>query len=122
MPFFDIRTTPFFEPVPGCRLRTPGGSQLMLSYLEMDAGAEIPMHQHHHEQGGMVIEGRLELTIGDEVRIVERGTLFFIPSNTPHRAVAVDGPVTVLDCFSPIRDEYQAQMERSDTSSAGEAR
>lgn len=117
MPFFDVDTTAAFEPAPGCRLRTPSGHQLMLSYLEMDAGAEIPMHHHPHEQGGMVIEGRLELTIGAETRVVERGTLFFIPSNTPHRAVAVDGPVTVLDAFSPVRREYQEQMEQTSTSS-----
>ena len=49
MPFIDIQSIPAQEVVPGCRLRTPYGKNLMLSYLEMDAGAEIPLHDHPHE-------------------------------------------------------------------------
>ena len=112
MPFFDCASTPFFEPAPGCRLRSPGGQNLMLSYVEMEDGAEIPLHHHPHEQGGTVIEGRLQLTIGEETRVIERGTLYLIPSNVPHRAVAVDGPVVVLDTFSPVREDYVAQMQQ----------
>ncbi|MCA9053544.1 MAG: cupin domain-containing protein [Planctomycetaceae bacterium] len=108
MGFIDIESYQPIEPVPGCRLRTPHGEKLMLSYLEMDDGAEVPLHTHPHEQGGILLKGRLELTIGDETRIVEPGALFLIPSNVPHRALAVDGPVTVLDVFSPIREDYIA--------------
>lgn len=106
MPFIDISQIPPQEVVPGCRLRTPYGENLMLSYLEMDAGAEIPLHNHPHEQGGILLKGRLELTIGDESRICEEGAMFLIPPDTPHRAVAIDGPVVVMDVFSPIREDY----------------
>ena len=57
MPFIDISQIPPQEVVPGCRLRTPYGENLMLSYLEMDAGAEIPLHSHPHEQGGILLKG-----------------------------------------------------------------
>jgi quercetin dioxygenase-like cupin family protein len=60
--------------------------------------------------GGMLIRGRLQLSIGDETRIVEAGAMFLIPPNTPHRAVAIDGPVLVLDVFSPVREDYVALM------------
>ena len=56
--------------------------------------------------GGMLLKGRLELTMGDEVRTVEAGAMFIIPPNTPHQAVAVDGPAVVLDVFSPVREDY----------------
>lgn len=111
MPFIDLRDIPAQEVVPGCRLRTPYGKNLMLSYLEMDDGAEIPLHDHPHEQGGILLEGRLELTIGDETRLVEAGAMFLIPPNVPHRAVAVDGPVRVMDVFSPIREDYAKLMD-----------
>ncbi len=110
MPFIDIQSIPSHEVVPGCRLRTPYGENIMLSYLEMDEGAEIPLHDHPHEQAGMLIEGRLELTIGDETRTVEPRSLFIIPPNVPHRAVAIGGPALVLDVFSPIREDYAKLM------------
>ena len=64
MGFINIDDIEPISPVPGCRMRTPFGQNLMLSYLEMDDGAEVPLHSHPHEQGGMLIRGRLELTEG----------------------------------------------------------
>jgi quercetin dioxygenase-like cupin family protein len=78
----------------------------------MDAGAEIPLHSHPHEQGGMLIRGKIALTIGDETRVCEPGAMFFIPSNVPHRAVALDGPALVLDTFSPVREDYAELMNQ----------
>lgn len=112
MPFLNIAEFSPIEPVPGCRMRTPFGEHLMLSYLEMDAGAEVPMHAHPHEQGGMLLRGRLQLTIGDETRLVEAGAMFLIPPNVPHRAVAFDGPAVVLDVFSPVREDYAELVNR----------
>ena len=112
MPFIDIETIPANEVVPGCRLRTPYGQNLMLSYLEMDEGAVIPMHDHPHEQGGMLLKGTLELTIGDETQVVQPGSMFLIPPGVPHKAVAIGGPATVLDVFSPIREDYVELMNK----------
>lgn len=106
MSFINIDDVTPLEILPGCRMRTPYGKNLMLSYLEMDEGAEVPLHDHPHEQGGMLLKGTMELTIGDDVRTVESGSLFIIPPNTPHKAVAVGGPVVVLDVFSPVREDY----------------
>ena len=112
MPFIDLKNVPTIELVPGCRMRTPHGQNLMLSYLEMEDGAEVPLHHHPHEQGGILIQGRMQLTIGDETRICEAGSLFIIPPNVPHRAVAVDGPAVVLDVFSPVREDYAELTNR----------
>ena len=106
MPYIKIEDIEPLEVVPGCRMRTPFGENLMLSYLEMDEGAVVPLHDHPHEQGGILLEGQVELTIGDEVRVCEVGEMFLIPPNTPHKAVAVGGPARVLDVFSPIREDY----------------
>lgn len=112
MGFIDIKSYQPIEPVPGCRMRTPFGQHLMLSYLEMDEGAVVPMHSHPHEQGGMLIRGTLELTIGDETRLVEPGAMFLIPPNVSHKAMAVGGPVVVLDVFSPVREDYAELVNR----------
>lgn len=110
--FINLADHPPIEPVPGCRMRTPFGRHLMLSYLEMEDGAEVPLHSHPHEQGGVLLKGTLELTIGDETRRVAAGSLFLIPPDVPHRALAVDGPAVVLDVFSPIREDYAKQANR----------
>ncbi len=108
MGFIDLESQPIIQPVPGMKLRTPHGQNLMLSLVELEAGAEVPLHSHPHEQGGIVLEGKLELTIGGETRTLEVGSMYIIPGNVRHRAVAVGGPAKVLDVFSPIREDYAA--------------
>lgn len=106
MPFIDWDKYPANEVAPGVRIRTPYGENLMLSRVEFDAGAVVPMHSHPHEQGGMMLEGRMKFTIDGETRTVEPGEAFLIPAHVPHRAEAIDGPCVALDIFSPIREDY----------------
>ena len=84
----------------------------MLSYVEIDEGCVVGTHHHPHEQAGMLLKGRMELTIGDETRIVEPGAMYIIPANVPHRAAAVGGPVVALDIFSPPREDYANQQNQ----------
>jgi quercetin dioxygenase-like cupin family protein len=100
------------ELAPGVRARAPFGVNLMLSLLEMDEGAVVPLHTHPHEQGGIVLDGRVDLTIGEETRRVNEGEAYLIPPEVPHRAVAVDGPATCLDVFSPVREDYRELANR----------
>lgn len=106
MAFIDWDQIPVNEVAPGVRIRAPYGQNLMLSYLEMDEGAVVPLHHHPHEQGGYLIEGRMELTIGEETRVVSAGGGYLIPPEVPHRAVAVGGPALALDIFTPVREDY----------------
>jgi quercetin dioxygenase-like cupin family protein len=106
MSFIDVNTLSSIEVMPGIRIRAPYGKNLMLSYLEMDEGAVVPLHSHPHEQGGILLKGKMELTIGDEVRVVDPGAMYLIPPNVRHKAVALEGPLVVLDVFSPVREDY----------------
>ena len=54
----------------------------------------------------MLLEGQLELTIGETTHLCRPGEMFIIPPNTPHAAKPIDGPVVVLDVFSPVREDY----------------
>lgn len=106
MPFIDIDDYESIELAPGARARTPYGKHLMLSYLELAADSVVPMHSHPHEQGGMLLEGRMRLTIGGESRDCKAGDMFIIPPNTPHTARPLGGRAVVLDVFSPVREDY----------------
>ena len=112
MPFYQVSEIEPFELLPGLRIRAPFGENLMLSYLEFDRDAVVPFHSHPHEQGGIVLQGKIELTIGDDARTVGPGALYIVPPNTPHRAAAVDGPAAVLDVFSPVREDYAEKFNK----------
>ena len=112
MPFINIDDYEPIELMPGAMARTPYGANLMLSYLELAEGSVIPLHRHPHEQAGMLLTGRMELTIGGETRVCEAGEMFIIPPDTEHAARPVDGPATVLDVFSPVREDYAALFNK----------
>jgi quercetin dioxygenase-like cupin family protein len=106
MSFIDWEQIPPNQVAPGVHIRTPYGKNIMLSRVEFDEGAVVPMHNHPHEQGGIMLQGKMKFTIDGETRIVEPGESFIIPGGVPHSAEAVDGPCVALDIFSPIREDY----------------
>ena len=111
--FVDLDAFPSIEIFPGVRIRTPYGKNLMLSYVEIDDGALVETHQHPHEQGGILLSGRMELTIGGQTRTLEPGEMYIIPPNTPHRARAVGGRAVAMDVFSPVREDYATRSQQA---------
>ncbi|MDA7979512.1 MAG: cupin domain-containing protein [Pirellulales bacterium] len=94
------------NPLPGFDLFTTHGEQMMLSYVELQPGAEVPLHDHPHEQVGIVIKGGGEFTIGDETRTIGPGDMWVIPGGVKHRLLVGDEPSIFLDVFHPIREDY----------------
>lgn len=83
------------------------GENMTLSLVEMSPGSEVELHSHPHEQVGMVIEGQARFFVGEEQEVLSAGDMYRIPGGVEHRVVALDEPVRALDCFYPIREEYQ---------------
>jgi len=96
------------ELAPGVFLKTMWGEKIMLSHVELEAGSEVPLHSHPHEQAGVVIEGEFEFTIDHEKHIVKEGEFYIIPGGIEHRVVTGDKPAKALDIFSPPREEYMS--------------
>lgn len=48
-----------------------------------DTGSE--MLTHRGEEGGIVLEGEIELTVGDDQRILKSGDAYYFESTVPHR-------------------------------------
>jgi transcriptional regulator with XRE-family HTH domain len=48
-----------------------------------DTGGE--MLTHRGEEGGIVLEGEVELTVGDQTRVLKQGESYYFESMTPHR-------------------------------------
>ena len=95
-----------FEPAPGFLVRAASGERLMLAYITLQPNAGAPLHSHSEEQAGIVLEGEVELTIGDETRQLKKGDMYLIPSNITHGGISSNGAV-ILDAFSPPREAYK---------------
>jgi quercetin dioxygenase-like cupin family protein len=91
---------------PGVHIQTCAAKEMMLSFVNLDAGAVVEAHSHPHEQVGIVILGKAQFEIGDEVRILGPGDMYRIPGGVRHRVVVVEGPCQALDIFHPIREDY----------------
>ena len=105
--FCDLEYREAKEIVPGVRIRTFWGDEMLLSIADLDANVTVPIHGHSNEQAGTVISGELELTIDGETRWVKPGDTFIIPGGVEHGARTGDIPARVLDVFSPVREDYQ---------------
>jgi quercetin dioxygenase-like cupin family protein len=94
------------EIVPGYRARFLHSENMTLAYWDVDQGAALPEHSHPHEQIANVLEGRFELTVAGESRILEPGQVAVIPSDVPHSGRAITA-CKLLDAFHPCRDDYK---------------
>ncbi len=95
------------NPFPGVELFTAVGETVTLSMVEMQPHSVIETHSHPHEQVGVLLEGELTFTIGEETQVVRPGQMWRIPGNVPHKVVAGDAMARAFDVFHPIREEYR---------------
>lgn len=93
--------------------RTVHGERVTFTLVELEPGTEVPQHSHEHEQQGMVLEGSLTFTIGDETREVGPGHAWCITSNVPHSVVAGAEGAVLVEVFSPIRSDW-ANLQAAD--------
>lgn len=106
MSLVRIDTLPVREIFPGFRARVMHSARTSESWVEIDAGASFPQHQHPHEQIVNVLEGELEITAGEATHRLTPGQVLVIPPEVPHSGRAITA-CRVLDVFAPARDEYR---------------
>ena len=81
------------------------GERATIATIVLRKGAVVPTHQHESEQISWVRSGRLQLNVGDTAYILEPGDVLRIPSQLPHKAIALETS-DVVDVFSPRRDDW----------------
>src|SRR5260370_34420491 len=97
------------------------GDKAMVAQVFLKKDAVVPEHHHDSEQITYILEGALKFEIEGKEIVVRKGEVLSIPSNVPHRAVALEDTVD-LDIFSPIpsdcltkNDTYLRRGERAKT-------
>jgi quercetin dioxygenase-like cupin family protein len=81
------------------------GQKAMVAQVFLKKDAVVPEHQHESEQITYILEGALKFELEGQEVIVRQGEVLHIPSNVPHRAVALEDTLD-LDIFSPIRTDW----------------
>lgn len=81
------------------------GEKAMIAQIFLKKGAVVPQHQHDAEQITYILEGALKFELEGREVVVHKGEVLHIPSNVPHRAVALEDTVD-LDVFSPLRMDW----------------
>jgi quercetin dioxygenase-like cupin family protein len=92
----------------GLGRRLVSGDRAMVAHVYFTAGTEVPRHRHDNEQITYILEGALQFWFGDDedqTQIVRAGEVLVIPSDLPHRAVALEDTLDV-DIFSPPRRDW----------------
>ncbi|MFG3016192.1 cupin domain-containing protein [Streptomyces cinerochromogenes] len=82
---------------------TTADTEGRFSLLEVVLGQPIPRHTHHlADESIYVLEGELQVTIGDRTHLLGPGQFTLLPRGTPHALrPGVGGPPRVLQISSP---------------------
>lgn len=77
--------------------------QFALTEATVEAGYASPFHIHHNDDEAIyVLEGTIDLHLGDEVHEGRPGSWFFMPRAIPHGyVVRGDGPARMLIVMAP---------------------
>ena len=84
------------------------GDRMMLAHVYLAKGCVVPKHSHINEQLTYILEGALHFFLGEEQSeevIVRAGEVLHIPSNLPHKAIALEDTLDV-DIFDPPREDW----------------
>ena len=89
----------FFRQVGDARLHN---LQILHETYEPDSDTGDALLQHSSSEGGYVVEGELEVTVGDAVRVLKAGEAYLFDSRIPHRFRNVsDAPAIVISACTP---------------------
>lgn len=84
------------------------GDNLQQTGVIVKKGFFIPKHKHVSEQMSTVLQGKLKVTVfypdNEEVTNLNKGDVFFIPSNIPHLYEAIEDS-EILETFFPVRQD-----------------
>jgi quercetin dioxygenase-like cupin family protein len=87
-----------------------------LVFFEFEADAKVPEHSHCYAQWGMVIDGKMELTINGKSRICEKGDEYLISAGAKHFARFLCR-TRVMDLFSE-KNRYKPKLIRQSTATS----
>ena len=93
------------------------GEHMQMIWARYEPGASYTLHTHPHEQFSVLLQGRLRLTVGDEVRNIGPGDMWYAPANVVHGGELLgEEAVVFIDIYGPPSDtilEYVQRLQKS---------
>ena len=97
MAFWDLRTLKLDEFRPGIRSKLESGTNLTMAIMEIAPNKEGNAHDHPFDQCGIVVEGEIEMSVGEEKRFLRTMETYFIPAGTKHNWKTSASSAKILD-------------------------
>jgi quercetin dioxygenase-like cupin family protein len=97
MGFWNLRTLKLEEFRPGIFSKVEGGANLTMTFMEISPNKEGTEHQHPFDQCGVVVEGEIEMSIGEEKRLLKPMETYFIPAGISHNWKTAQSSTKILD-------------------------
>ena len=106
-PYFDP-ATPWTDLGDGIRRKIVAHTpQLMSVLVQFDKGAIGTPHAHEvHDQIAFCLSGSFECEVAGVKKLIRAGEAFVAEHGQMHGVVALEADSTLLDQFSPRRDDY----------------
>lgn len=84
------------------------GKDHQIIFMAFEDDVELPEHSHM-SQWGIILEGKVDLTIGDKSKTYEKGDRYFIPEGVKHHGHIYAG-LAVVEFFNQ-KDRYQLKKK-----------
>jgi quercetin dioxygenase-like cupin family protein len=106
---FAAEEIPWEEMENGWKRKVLFSGQLTFVVLEAKGptSGTVELHSHVHDQVSYIMEGDVEVHIGDETKQISTGGFFRVPSNAPHGVQVLSPKLIVIDAFTPPREDFR---------------
>lgn len=94
---------------PGVERRIAHGDHLMMVIIDFKDGPKPepdPPHSHPHEQVTYVAVGEVAFFLEGEETHLSPGDMVVVPSGKPHSIQLLSPYVRLVDCFTPLREDF----------------
>jgi quercetin dioxygenase-like cupin family protein len=81
------------------------GKDMMAVEVSFEKGSIGTLHTHPHVQISYVLEGKFEVSLGGEKKIIEKGDTYYTVPNLEHGVLCLEKGV-LLDVFTPEREDF----------------
>jgi quercetin dioxygenase-like cupin family protein len=111
-PFGTFNGVEPFAIFPTVGLHAVAGDQVFLGRATYEPGTTVKRHSHEHtEQAMLIVEGSVDVTIGDEVRTLGPGDTCVVNRGIEHELYS-EGGVTFIEALAPVPLDHIGDRER----------
>jgi quercetin dioxygenase-like cupin family protein len=104
-----VEAWPIFD---GVGITAIGGDQVLMCRATYEPGTTVERHTHEDtEQLMLIVAGSLEMTIGDEKKLMGVGDVAVVNRGVEHELYSAEG-VTFIEALSPVPLDHVPDRER----------